>query len=124
MMRQYASPYKGYLAGAVLLNILSAIFNIFSFAILVPLLNILFKVDSTVYQFIPWDTEMNFKDVKSLQTKIACHKTGTLFLYLDYQKLLSKVISIASFGTNFGSVVIIVLPPALCGSSSFALSFL
>ena len=62
MMRQYASPYKGYLAGAVLLNILSAIFNIFSFAILVPLLNILFKVDSTVYQFIPWDTEMNFKD--------------------------------------------------------------
>ena len=33
-------------------------------------------------------------------------------------------ISIASFGTNFGSVVIIVLPAALCGSSSLALSFL
>ena len=30
MMRQYASPYKGYLAGAVVLNMLSAIFNIFS----------------------------------------------------------------------------------------------
>ena len=28
MMRQYASPYKGYLAGAVVLNMLSAIFNI------------------------------------------------------------------------------------------------
>ena len=26
MMRQYASPYKGYLAGAVVLNMLSAIF--------------------------------------------------------------------------------------------------
>ena len=55
LMRQYASPYKGHLAGAVVLNILSAVFNIFSFAVLVPLLNILFKVDDTVYEFIPWD---------------------------------------------------------------------
>ena len=30
MMRQYASPYKGYLGDAVVLNILSAIFNVFS----------------------------------------------------------------------------------------------
>ena len=57
MMRQYASPYRGYMAGAVLLNILSAIFNIFSFAVIVPLLNILFKIDTNVYEFIPWGTE-------------------------------------------------------------------
>ena len=64
MMRQYASPYKGYLAGAVGLNILSAVFNIFSFAVLIPLLNILFKVDSAVYEFLPWGTEgVSFKDV-------------------------------------------------------------
>ena len=62
LMRQYASPYKGYLVGAVVLNILSAVFNIFSFAVLVPLLNILFKVDETVYEFIPWDAAVNFKD--------------------------------------------------------------
>ncbi len=61
MMRQYASPYKGYLVWAVVLNILSAVFNIFSFAILVPILNTLFKVDDTVYSFIPWGTG-NFKD--------------------------------------------------------------
>jgi ATP-binding cassette subfamily B protein/subfamily B ATP-binding cassette protein MsbA len=63
MMRQYASPYKGYLAGAVVLNILSAIFNIFSFTVLVPLLNILFKVNEAAqaYEFIPWGTG-NFKD--------------------------------------------------------------
>ena len=64
MMRQYASPYKPYLAGAVVLNILSAIFNIFSFAVIVPLLNILFKLDSVQYSFIPWGTEgMRFKDI-------------------------------------------------------------
>ncbi|MBQ3873044.1 MAG: ABC transporter ATP-binding protein [Bacteroidales bacterium] len=56
MMRQYASPYKTYLAGSVVLNLLSAVFNIFSFAVLIPLLNILFKVDSAVYEFIPWNT--------------------------------------------------------------------
>ena len=57
MMRQYASPYRGYMAGAVLLNMLSAIFNIFSFAVIVPLLNILFSIDTNVYEFIPWGTE-------------------------------------------------------------------
>ena len=64
MMRQYASPYKGYLAGAVVLNMLSAIFNIFSFAVIIPLLNILFKVNETVYEFIPWGTDgIKFKDL-------------------------------------------------------------
>ena len=63
MMRQYALPYKGYLVGAVVLNILSAIFNIFSFAVIVPLLNILFRLDTAQYAFIPWGTEgYSFKD--------------------------------------------------------------
>ena len=63
MMQQYALPYKGYLAGAVVLNILSAIFNIFSFAVIVPLLNILFRLDTAQYAFIPWGTEgYSFKD--------------------------------------------------------------
>ena len=64
MMRLYALPYKGYLAGAVVLNILSAIFNIFSFAVIVPLLNILFRLDTAQYSFIPWETEgYSFKDI-------------------------------------------------------------
>ena len=64
MMRQYASPYNKYLGGAVILNILSAVFNIFSFAVIVPILNILFKLDGTQYSFIPWGTEgYKFKDI-------------------------------------------------------------
>lgn len=63
MMRQYASPYKKYLVWAVVLNMLSAVFNIFSFAVVIPLLNILFKVDQTVYEFIPWSSGENFKDI-------------------------------------------------------------
>ena len=39
----------------MILNLLSAVFNIFSFALLIPILNILFKMDTTVYEFIPWN---------------------------------------------------------------------
>ena len=63
IMRQYASPYKGHLGASVVLNILSAVFNIFSFAVLVPLLQILFKVNDQVYSFIPWSADMPKKDI-------------------------------------------------------------
>ena len=55
VLKRFAAPYKKYLAGSVVLNLFSAVFNIFSFALLIPILNILFKMDSTVYEFIPWD---------------------------------------------------------------------
>ena len=54
VLKRFAAPYKKYLAGSVILNLCSAIFNIFSFALLIPILNILFKMDSTVYEFMPW----------------------------------------------------------------------
>ena len=56
MMRRFVSPYQRYLVGAVLLNILSAVFNVFSFSLLIPILNILFKTGSAnqVYQFMEW----------------------------------------------------------------------
>lgn len=63
MMRRFVSPYKKYLGWAVLLNLLSAVFNIFSFTLLIPILQILFKIDQRVYSFIPWDSDMGLKEV-------------------------------------------------------------
>ena len=54
VLKRFAAPYKKYLAGSVILNLFSAVFNIFSFALLIPILNILFEMDSTVYEFMPW----------------------------------------------------------------------
>lgn len=51
------------MAWAVVLNIFSAIFNIFSFTLIIPLLQILFKMDTKVYEFIPWDSAMPVKDI-------------------------------------------------------------
>ena len=63
MLSHYVAPYKKYLCGSVVLNILSAVLNIFSFALIVPILQILFKINDTVYEFIPWDSAMDFKDI-------------------------------------------------------------
>ena len=64
VMRQYVAPYKKYLFGSLFFNLLSAVLNVFSFASLIPMLNLLFKVDTKVYAFMPWDTVgANMKDL-------------------------------------------------------------
>jgi ATP-binding cassette subfamily B protein/subfamily B ATP-binding cassette protein MsbA len=57
ILKRYAWPYKGWLGGSVVLNILSAVFNIFSFSLLIPILKILFNISEMQYEFIPWDTQ-------------------------------------------------------------------
>lgn len=55
LMGRYVKPYRKYLTWAVILNFLSQWLNVFSFAALVPILNILFEVNGKTYQFQPWD---------------------------------------------------------------------
>lgn len=45
VLRRFLRPYKRYLALSVLFNILSAVLNIFSFAAIIPILQILFKTE-------------------------------------------------------------------------------
>ena len=65
VLRRFVPPYKKYLALSVLFNILSAVLNIFSFATLIPMLQILFKTGDadTATSLMPWaldkDTLMN-----------------------------------------------------------------
>ncbi len=56
VLRRFVPPYKKYLALSVLFNILSAVLNIFSFATLIPLLQILFKTGDmqTATRLMPW----------------------------------------------------------------------
>ena len=63
MLRQYVAPYSKYLGGSVLLNLLSVIFNVFSFSMIMPILNMLFSLDDQVYSFIPWESVHSSKDL-------------------------------------------------------------
>lgn len=80
LLKRFVKPYRKYLVGSVLLNLLSVIFNVFSFSLIVPILNILFKVDNTVYNFIPWDAaDVDFKE--KLMSNLYYTVTRTIEIY-------------------------------------------
>ena len=45
VMRQYVKPYKLYLVGSLIFNLLSAVLNVFSFVSIIPMLQMLFGID-------------------------------------------------------------------------------
>ena len=63
ILKRYVAPYKGYVGGSVVLNILSAVFNVFSFSLLIPILKILFNVGEANYVFTPWHKGMPFNEI-------------------------------------------------------------
>lgn len=70
ILRRFVPPYKRYLVGNILFNILSAILNLFSFALIIPILQILFKIDKGVYTYMPvivdwanWDSVKAFPEI-------------------------------------------------------------
>ena len=88
VLRRFVPPYKKYLVLSVIFNILSAVLNIFSFAALIPMLQILFKTEDAlkVVDYMPWDWN-NIKEVVSNNTAyymqeliIEYSATTTLFI--------------------------------------------
>ena len=66
VLKRFLPPYKKYLALTIVFNMLSALLNIFSFAALIPILQILFRTEGTgtATQLMPWSFD-NLKDVIS-----------------------------------------------------------
>ena len=54
VLRRFVPPYKRFMALNIAFNILSAILNVFSFALIIPILRILFKMDDRVYTYAAW----------------------------------------------------------------------
>lgn len=80
LLLHYVAPYKRYLFGSLLFNLLSAVLNVFSFLSLMPMLKILFRLDTTRYTFIPWDTpDTSFKDI--LLNNLYYYTTDLIHVY-------------------------------------------
>ena len=62
MLREYIGPYRKYLGGSVVFNILSVVFNLFSFSMIMPILNMLFGLDDKTYALIPWSEATSSQD--------------------------------------------------------------
>ena len=63
IMARYLKPYRRYLAWSVVLNFFSQWMNVFSFVVLIPILNILFQIDTTVYEYKEVDWAHLNKDI-------------------------------------------------------------
>ena len=62
VLRRFVPPYKKYLFLTVLFNILTALLNIFSFSLIIPILQILFKLDNSVYVYMEYSDDVSLKD--------------------------------------------------------------
>lgn len=116
MMKEYIAPFKKYLAGSVVLNILSAVFNIFSFAMIVPMLRILFRMTDKVYTFTPWPEVWSkpFKEMgdafmqniyHALESAIAQYGEPKVLLLLCLFLIVTTALKTACY---FGSAAVMV----------------
>lgn len=62
ILRRFVPPYKKYLILNIIFNILSAVLTLFSFALIVPILEMLFKVKEATYSYMTL-SEGSVKDV-------------------------------------------------------------
>ena len=110
ILREYVPPYKKYLIGSVVMNILSAVFNVFSFSLLIPILQILFNISDATYVFIPWHRGMDFGDLTNnvywyIDTLVAASGPARVLLGLCVMFCAIVVIKTACY---FGAAAVMV----------------
>jgi len=62
ILNRFVPPYKLHMVWNIVFNVLSAILNLFSFALIMPILQILFKIDEEVYTYMPWSFDFSSWD--------------------------------------------------------------
>ena len=91
VLRRFVPPYKKYLGLSILFNVLSAILNIFSFAALIPILQILFQVDGGIRanDYMTWNGDWGtIKEVATnnlyyyIQEFIVAHSASAALLVI------------------------------------------
>ncbi len=55
LLVRFVPPYKKQLALNIVFNVLAALLTLFSFALIIPILEMLFGINTTTYDFMPWD---------------------------------------------------------------------
>ena len=110
ILKRYVSPYKKFVAGSVVMNILSAVFNVFSFSLLIPILQILFNVGEQTYEFIPWHKGMPFNEITNnayyyISSFIGIYGPGTVLLMLC---LVFCAIVVVKTACYFGAAAVMV----------------
>ena len=113
VMDRYLKPYRKYLAWSVVINFLSQWMNVFSFAVLIPILNILFKIDQQVYTYKPWSWDTLDKDLiinnayAWVQELIASHGAFMTLVFMGAALIIMT--GLKTFGYFASSAIMIPL---------------
>ncbi len=112
LLKRYIKPYRKNLVWTVILNFVSQWLNVFSFMALIPILNILFKIDTTTYEYMPMDGGFD-KDIivnnayYYINQIIENH--GELFTLIVMGMILVSMTMLKTFGYFASSAVMVPL---------------
>lgn len=111
IFRRFLPPYRKEITLNVIFNFLGALFGVFSFISMIPVLRILFKLEDKVYRFLPVDfSAMTLKELgKTLENNlyaylsqiIQTHSATRALVYLGL--LLILMVLLKTGFTYFGS---------------------
>ena len=113
-LKRFIRPYRRNLAGSVAFNLLSAVLNVFSFALLIPILRILFKISTETYEYVPFSEADGMRDFFHLLKDNFFYKvTDFITQYGEAKTLLILglvliLMTLLKTGCYFGSSAVMV----------------
>ena len=79
ILRRFIPPYKKYVVGSIGCNFLSALFTLFSFGAIIPILQILFGIQSAAYTYQAWSLSNSMSDIGSaIKNNLFWYITSTI----------------------------------------------
>ena len=82
LIRRFVPPYKRYVIWVFILNLLSTIFSLFSFATIIPILQILFGMQTKSHLFMDWSQYTSMSELVDITT-------NNLFFYIEQMIVVS-----------------------------------
>ena len=114
VLKRYIPPYKKMLLLSLIFTFISAILNVFSFMIIIPILQILFKIEDTSnVTLIPW-SEMNSDNIQEvainnandyLNTFIESYGASMTLLLLGVFLIVMTLLKTASYFGSSASII-------------------
>ena len=114
VLKRLVPPYRKYLILSVVFTLLSAVLNVFSFMLLIPILQILFKVAEPVeVDFIAWSTidsgnakEVLFNNLQYFMNDfIAAHGESMMLLLLGVFLIFMTLLKTASYFASSAAII-------------------
>lgn len=114
VLKRYVPPYKKYLVMSLVFTLLSAVLNVFSFMVIIPILEILFKMKEAAHvDYMPW-SEASFDNIQDvvmnnanyyLNHLIEVHGASMTLLYLGLFLIFMTLLKTAAYFASSASII-------------------